>query len=157
MSELFLLHKRGEEELANDENLIPNSERTPSELREMTSKGGKKSGETRRKKRDMKAKMKMLLELPCQNCEDFNSVSEIGIDIDEIDNETVMLVGLFQQAKMGNVQAVKEIRNIIGKDNSSAELELRRKELKLKEQAVKNNIPEKPEEEPKLYKALEED
>lgn len=34
----------------NDENLIPNSERSPSELREMGRKGGIKSGEARRKK-----------------------------------------------------------------------------------------------------------
>lgn len=34
-------------------NLIPNSERSPEELREMGRKGGIKSGESRRKKRDM--------------------------------------------------------------------------------------------------------
>lgn len=34
-------------------NLIPNSERSPSELREMGRKGGIKSGEVRRQKRDM--------------------------------------------------------------------------------------------------------
>lgn len=38
----------------NDENLIPNSERTPSELREITRKGGINSGKSRRKKRTMK-------------------------------------------------------------------------------------------------------
>lgn len=123
--------------MANDENLIPNSERTPSELREITAKGGKKSGEARRRKRDMKAKMKMLLELPPQSCDDFNSASNFGVDIENIDNETVMLIGLFNQAKSGNVNAVKEIRNILGKDNSSAELELKQKEFKMKEQAAK--------------------
>lgn len=34
-------------------NLIPNSERSPEELREMGRKGGIKSGEVRRRKRDM--------------------------------------------------------------------------------------------------------
>lgn len=34
-------------------NLIPNSERSPEELREMGRKGGIKSGEARRRKRDM--------------------------------------------------------------------------------------------------------
>lgn len=38
----------------NDENLVPNSQRTPSELREMTSKGGKASGEARRQKKTMR-------------------------------------------------------------------------------------------------------
>lgn len=34
----------------NEKNLIPNSERSPKELREMGRKGGIKSGEARRKK-----------------------------------------------------------------------------------------------------------
>lgn len=39
----------------NEKNLIPNSERSPEELREMGRKGGIKSGESRRKKaRDRK-------------------------------------------------------------------------------------------------------
>jgi hypothetical protein len=35
----------------NKDNLIPNSERTPEELREMTRKGGIRSGEVRREKK----------------------------------------------------------------------------------------------------------
>lgn len=92
------------------------------------------------KKRDMKAKMKMLLELPC-TAEDWNEAAEMGVDMSEIDNETAMLIGLFKEAKSGNVQAVKEIRNILGKDNSSEELALKKKELKMKEEAA-NNTPE---------------
>lgn len=140
----------------NEYNLIPNSERTPSELREQTSKAGKASGAARRRKRDMKAKMKMLLSLPCSDTEDWNEASAMGVDISEIDNETIMLIGLFKQAKEGNVQAVKEIRNILGKDNSSAELEIKKKELKLKEASIQKNTPEVTEE-PMLYKALMED
>ena len=34
-------------------NLIPNNERSPEELREMGRKGGIKSGESRRRKRDL--------------------------------------------------------------------------------------------------------
>ena len=37
----------------NPDNLIPNSERTPEELKEMTRKGGIKSGEVRREKKLM--------------------------------------------------------------------------------------------------------
>lgn len=37
----------------NDKNLIPNSERSPEELREMGRKGGIVSGKARRKRRDM--------------------------------------------------------------------------------------------------------
>lgn len=116
--------------MANDENLIPINSRTTNEAREISSKGGKKSGESRRRKRDMRKKMQMILNLVPQNCDDYNLVSEMGVDISEIDNETVMLAGLFNQAKSGNVQAVKEIRNIIGDDIPSAELELKEQALK---------------------------
>ena len=37
--------------MPNDKNLIPNSERTPIEIKEMTSNGGKRSGEVRRGKK----------------------------------------------------------------------------------------------------------
>ena len=40
-------------------NLIPNTERSPEELREMGRKGGIKSGESRRRKRDMLKMAKM--------------------------------------------------------------------------------------------------
>lgn len=124
----------------NEKNLIQNSGRSRDEVEAVNAKGGKKSGETRRKKRDMKAKMKMLLELPC-TADDWNEAAEMGVDMSDIDNETAMLIGLFKEAKSGNVQAVKEIRNILGKDNSSEELALKKKELKMKEEAA-NNSPE---------------
>jgi hypothetical protein len=41
----------------NDENLIPNSERTPSELREQTRRGGIASGKARRRKADLRKAM----------------------------------------------------------------------------------------------------
>lgn len=47
----------------NDNNLIPNSERSPEELREMGRKGGIKSGESRRKTRDQLKMAKLWLEV----------------------------------------------------------------------------------------------
>ena len=44
----------------NEKNLIPNTERSPEELREMGRKGGIKSGESRRRKRDLQKNVKML-------------------------------------------------------------------------------------------------
>lgn len=45
----------------NDENLIPNSERTPSELREQTRKAGIASGKARRAKADLRKAMQEAL------------------------------------------------------------------------------------------------
>ena len=47
----------------NDENLIPNSERSPEELREMGRKGGIKSGESRRRKRDQKKVAELMVKI----------------------------------------------------------------------------------------------
>ena len=46
----------------NEQNLIPNSERTPKQRRENAQKAGIASGEARRKKRDLKLAMQALLE-----------------------------------------------------------------------------------------------
>lgn len=48
------------ERTAKYKNLIPNSERTPEELREMGRKGGIRSGEVRRKNKELRWKMKIL-------------------------------------------------------------------------------------------------
>ena len=45
----------------NEKNLIPNSDRTPSELREMARNGGLASGEARRKRKTLKEELLLML------------------------------------------------------------------------------------------------
>ena len=47
--------------MANEQNLIPNSERTPSELREKARNGGLASGEARRKRKTLKEELLLIL------------------------------------------------------------------------------------------------
>lgn len=47
--------------MANEQNLIPNSQRSPSEVRENSRKGGIASGESRRAKRDFRESMMQAL------------------------------------------------------------------------------------------------
>ena len=124
----------------NDGNLIPNSKRTPSELREITSKGGKKSGESRRRKKTMRQVMDMLLEMPANTPDDWELLANLGLNLDEIDEDTVnnILVvnaALLKNAKQGDVASIKELRSIIRDDDllkhkiktETARLELERK------------------------------
>ena len=60
MSEARVNH---EEVWMNDNNLIPNSERSPSELREMGRKGGIRSGEVRRQNKRMRESAALLVEI----------------------------------------------------------------------------------------------
>ena len=48
--------------MANPENLVPNSMRSPSEVRANAAKGGRKSGETRRRRKTFKELMEIAFE-----------------------------------------------------------------------------------------------
>ena len=90
--------------MANEQNLIPNTERTPSELREMTHNGGVASGAARRRKRDMREAADLLLSLkatPKQRAD----MAKLGIDADDADMQMAMLVAQLQQAMKGNTKA----------------------------------------------------
>ena len=119
----------------NEKNLIPFSERSESEVREINSKGGKASGETRRRKRDMKQKMKALLELPAA-VNDKEQLEALGVDPDDMDNEMVLVMAMFLGAAGGDVKAFDRVMQLLGKDIGHEELALRKRELKLKEKAA---------------------
>ena len=76
----------------NEENLIPNSERSPEELREMARKGGIASGEARKKKKLFKEALE----------------KQLGQSIDS------MIASMIAQAQNGNVQAITFLRDTIG-------------------------------------------
>lgn len=119
--------------ILNNENLIPLSKRTKSEQREIQSKGGKASGISRSFKSALKKKFK-------ENPELYEKL------IDMLTDEA--LTGR-------NLKAADMLIDLMGESVQRENHALKRKELKLKEDAVKG-VPEKSEE-PTLYKALEDD
>lgn len=129
----------------NDHNLIQFSGRSRDEVKKVNSKGGKKSGESRRRKKSMKQKLELLLSLPAMD-NDKEEFEALGIPEEEWDNEMVILKALFLKAASGDVNAIREIRNLLGNDNAAEELRLRRKdsnrkdkELELKEKKFDND------------------
>ena len=60
-----------------DENLIPNSQRSPSELREQTRKGGIASGEARRKKKLLRECLEALMERDAGRDSNGNKITTI--------------------------------------------------------------------------------
>lgn len=117
----------------NDNNLIPFSERTESEQREIRSKGGKASGISRGFKSAFKNKAK-------KNPELFDELIDTLSDM----------------ALSGDLKAIDMLIDLMGESVQRETLALKRKELKLKEEAAKTKKPEETEE-PMLYKALEND
>ena len=113
--------------MANEKNLIPLSKRTTEELRDMRRKGGQRSGEVRRQKKLLKECMIDLLNLPVSNTKQWNKLSKMGINPEEIDNRSLLTVSLFLKAvETGDVSAFKEIRDLIGErgeESNSGDLE----------------------------------
>lgn len=105
--------------MPNENNLIPLNKRSKSEQREISSKGGKASGEARRKKRTLKDGMRMLMDLEVTDRRSWNKLLRLGIDISDIDNEMLMLVALMKQAQNGNVAAYDRIKDLLDENNDN--------------------------------------
>ncbi len=117
--------------MANEKNLLPFDERTESEQREIASAGGKASGAARRRKKNMKQKMQLLLSLPAAD-NDQTELATMGVDPDDMDNEMVLVKALFLAAAKGNTRAFDRIQDILGKSVAREELALKKQEWKRK-------------------------
>lgn len=114
--------------MANAENLIPNSQRSPSEVRENGRKGGIKSGEVRREKADFirTAKALMNLELNDHNKEVIKSQYK-GLEENEITYRTMMLIKQMEKALKGDINSLKLLIDVTGekpKDEIEHEVKL---------------------------------
>lgn len=108
--------------MANEENLIPINKRAKSVQREIQSKGGQAKADKERKKRLLKDCMLELLELPVAGNKNYNLLARMGLDPENIDNRSLLTVALFRKAvEGGDVNAFKEIRNLIGEDKTDNE------------------------------------
>ena len=120
----------------NESNLIPGAH---SLTVEEQSRGGKKSGEIRRRKRDMKACMQLLLSLPAPE-DDYKTLSDMGINIEEfpedITNMLVVNAAILKAAKAGDIQAIRELRSIIRDDDYiKHKIKMDKERLKLAQKA----------------------
>ena len=107
--------------MPNEKNLIPNSERTPEERREIATAGGKASGVSRRRKRSLKEAADLYLSLPVSDRRVWNKIARRGVDPDDIDNQMAMIIGLTIAATAGDAKAAKVIVDLLGEDAHSRE------------------------------------
>lgn len=90
--------------MANEQNLIPNSERTPKQRRENAQKAGIASGEARRKKRDLKLAIQALLEADIKD----KKTGEI------MSGAEALAVAQFRKAMRGDTKAFEVLRDTSG-------------------------------------------
>ena len=108
--------------MANADNLIPNSERTPEQLREQTRKGGIASGKARREKKMFRETLESLLTMPMKDgksadvdeIRSFASVKGQNISVQE-----AILIAQIQKAMKGDTRAAEYVRDTIGENPST--------------------------------------
>lgn len=96
------------------ENLISLTNRTKEEQREIAIKGGKASGEARRKNRNMKECLKMLLSLDVKSPKAREQLKALGIDDEEMTNQMALMVSMLNKALKGDKGCAEFIRDTSG-------------------------------------------
>ena len=102
--------------MANEQNLIPFSERTQNEARENGRKGGVASGAARRRKKSLREAADYFLSLPVAEKKTWNKIAESGVDPEDIDYQMAMIVGLASKAVKGDSKAAKVLADLLGED-----------------------------------------
>lgn len=99
--------------MANEQNLIKNSERTPSERRENAKKAGVASGKARRKKANLKKAFETILQADVASPNVKKQLEELGF---ESTNEMALAMVMMQKAMKGNVRAFEQISKLTTTD-----------------------------------------
>lgn len=108
--------------MANEQNLIPFSERSEEEARKEGRKGGIASGVARRRKRSMREAADLYLSLPPSDRKQWNKVSASGVAPEDIDNQMAIICGLTAKAIKGDSKAAKVLLEMLGEDRKAVDL-----------------------------------
>lgn len=96
----------------NDKNLIPNSERSPSEVRENGRKGGIKSGEVRREQKTYRDMAKAMLSATIKDKKILDELQAYGVS--EADVKAYTLLGMIKASGKGSHHAFDRLMELIG-------------------------------------------
>lgn len=102
--------------MANDENLIPNSARSPKEVRENGRKGGVASGKARQKKRLMKDLVIEMLNSKIWSDELKAKILNVFPEMEDekMQVQTAMIASQIQKAMKGDAKAFELMRDTAG-------------------------------------------
>ena len=103
--------------MANEQNLIPNSERSPSEVRENGRKGGKRSGEVRSANAEMRKRLEQIVKMTLKEgkADKIKNLADAkGANLTISD---ALLVKLVTMALSGNIKAMNKLIELLGMDS----------------------------------------
>lgn len=108
--------------------------RTTEELREITSRAGRASGESRRRKADFRKTLNMLLTAEIDNPEWTPILQELGLDSTL---ESAVNMAMIKKALLGDVKAYVAIRDTLGQTTKS-DRDLKEQDEKIKSAKLEN-------------------
>ena len=122
----------------NDKNLIPFSERTESEQREIRSKGGKQSAKNRREQKTYRDMAKAMLSATITDENILNELKAYGLS--ETDVKAYTLLGMIKASANGSHNAFDRLMMLVGEEiqTTTSEQEKQANLLKAIKEAVKN-------------------
>lgn len=100
--------------MPNERNLIPMEQRSPEEAREMGRKGGRASGEARRRKKSLREAAELYLSLPVSDKRAWNKLAKDGVAPEDVDNQMAIIAGLTIKAVKGDAKAAKLLFDLLG-------------------------------------------
>lgn len=103
--------------MPNEKNIIPNSERTPEERREIAAAGGRASGVSRRRKKNLREAAELYLSLPVADKRTWNRLAREGVAPEDVDNQMAIIAGLALKAMKGDSRAAKLLFELLGEQN----------------------------------------
>lgn len=104
----------------NTQNLVSISERSTDEAREISRKGGIKSGESRRRKRTIRDTMELLLVAP-MSADETAELEKLGLDCIDLDRRAMLAVGIYKKAVEGDSKAFTLISKMIHENSQTQE------------------------------------
>ena len=102
--------------MPNEQNIIPHCF-TSDQSREAAAKngaaGGRASGVSRRRKRDLREAAELYLSLPVTDKRQLTKLSKAGVETEDADNQMAIVAGLAMKAMRGDAKAAKLLFDLL--------------------------------------------
>ena len=93
-----------------------NANTTTEQRKERAKKGAVKRAETLKKRKAMKEMLNILMEMPVTDENILTVLKDMGIDADDLNNQTAILVATMKKAQSGDMRAVEYIAQMLGEN-----------------------------------------
>lgn len=100
--------------MANEQNLIPLTERGKEDAKRIRQMGQAAQTAARRRKRSLREAADVYLSLPVSDRRRWNKIARRGVDPEDVDNQMAMIIGLTEAATMGDAKAAKVVIDLLG-------------------------------------------